>query len=394
MTFPDSVRFLYSLGNEVKTLKLGLERIESALEILEHPERQLRFVHVAGTNGKGSVCAMIERGLREAGYRTGLYTSPHLVSPTERIRINGEPVSEEAFARAFNTVHTAVAGFEQHPSYFETVTAMAMLIFAEERCDWVVLEVGLGGRLDATNVVTPELCVITPVSLDHQEHLGDTVAKIAFEKAGILKNGVPAVISKQQPDAMTVIRDRAMKLDVPLIETAGHTPLNIAPPLAGKHQIDNTLTAVVALEALGLAGDVIERGVSATVWPGRLERVRTAPDLYLDGAHNVAGAQALAEFIRDIRGERRVWMVFGVMRDKNVAEMSEALFPLADVLILTTPASDRARAVDAIPAPPGTRFANSVEAALDELRAAGPDDIIFITGSLFLVGEARALLSS
>lgn len=396
MTFTDSVRFLYSIGNEAKTLQLGLERMEQTVQVLDHPERNLRFIHVAGTNGKGSVCAMIESALRHSGFKTGLYTSPHLVSPTERIRIQGEPVSEADFARAFDQVHAAVQGLEQHPTYFETVTAMAFLLFAEARVDYVVLEVGLGGRLDATNVVTPELCVITPVSLDHQKYLGDTVAEIAGEKAGILKRGVPAVIAAQRTDAIAVIRQRALDLDVPLIETHTHAPLDYAPPLAGRHQIENCLTAVMALEALGLDEDVIRAGIGLTEWPGRLELVGRQPDTYLDGAHNIAGVAALAEFIRDRRAAlpegARVWLVFAAMADKPVAEMGAMLFPLADEIVLTAPSFERALDPRQMPAPEGARIATAVPEALAILKEAAPDDVIFITGSLFLVGEARPLL--
>jgi dihydrofolate synthase / folylpolyglutamate synthase len=201
MSYPDSVRYLYSLGNELKVgAKFGLERLQTLLAELGSPERGQRFIHVAGTNGKGSTCAMIANMLNEAGFRTGLYTSPHLIEPTERIQISGNPLTEAEFVRAFDTVHDAaeeLLGSERldaHPSYFETVTAMALLTF-RERCDISVMEVGLGGRLDATNVIAPELCVITPVAYDHEAFLGNTLESIAYEKAGILKPGVPAVVA-------------------------------------------------------------------------------------------------------------------------------------------------------------------------------------------------------
>lgn len=388
MNFPDSVRFLYALGNEVKTLKLGLEQMQELARRLGNPERRLRFVHVAGTNGKGSVCAMVEAGLRHAGQTTGLYTSPHLVSPTERIRINGEPVTEEEFSRAFDLVHQAAQGMEVHPSYFETVTAMALVLFMEKQVDTVVWEVGLGGRLDATNIVTPAVSVITPVSLDHQEHLGDTIAAIAFEKAGIIKAQVPVVVAPQQPEAEAVILEKAQAENAPVIFSAP-VELPFAPPLAGRHQLDNCRTAIAALAQLGVGPE----GIAETRWPGRLELVGRAPDTYLDGAHNPAGAAALAEFIAERRatGKGRIWMVFGVMKDKKVAEMGAHLFPLVDELILTAPISDRALPPEAIPAA-GARVVASVPEALSLARAAAPEDTVFITGSLFLVGEARPLL--
>src|SRR5882762_8344614 len=215
MTYSESVRFLYSLGNEIQTAKFGLDRITQLLKALGDPQGTGRFIHVAGTNGKGSTCAMIEAGLRAAGVRTGLYTSPHLIEPTERIQIAGRSVSESQFAEACTEVHKtsermlAAGDLDLHPTYFETVTAMAFLLFARERVDTVVLEVGMGGRLDATNVVTPALCVITPIDFDHEAFLGDKLAKIAAEKAGILKPGVPAIFAEQSLEAECILRAHA-----------------------------------------------------------------------------------------------------------------------------------------------------------------------------------------
>src|SRR5437016_5256214 len=215
MNYPDSVRFLYSLGNELKTAKFGLETITALLAALSNPERACRFVHVAGTNGKGSTCAMIESGLRAAGIRTGLYTSPHLAEPTERIQIVGHPVTFEQFAGAFDQVHEAAEGLlrdgaiEYHPTYFETVTAMAFVLFKRLEAGTVALEVGLGGRLDATNVVTPALSVITRVDFDHEALLGRSIEAIAAEKAGILKRGIPAVLAPQRPEAEATLLARA-----------------------------------------------------------------------------------------------------------------------------------------------------------------------------------------
>src|SRR5579883_356175 len=224
MSYPDSVQFLYALGNELKVgAKFDLTRMRTLASALGNPERGQRFVHIAGTNGKGSTSAMIASILRHSGLRTGLYTSPHLVEPTERIQINGTPITEEAFASAFEIVHECAERLLQedridsHPSYFETVTAMAFLIFREQ-CEITVLEVGLGGRLDATNIVNPELCVITPISYDHEAFLGNTLESIAAEKAGILKPGVPVVISKQPPQAEEVILERARELHCAVIQ--------------------------------------------------------------------------------------------------------------------------------------------------------------------------------
>ena len=222
MNYPDSVRFLYALGNEMKSAKFGLERIRAVLAALDHPEDAFRVVHVAGTNGKGSTCAMISAGLQAAGIRTGLFTSPHLVEPVERIQINGLPVTESDFARAFNTVHQAAGSLalDCHPSYFETVAAMGFLLFREKGVHTAVVEVGLGGRLDATNVVNPALTVITPIDFDHEVYLGNTIESIAGEKAGILKPGVRAVFARQRPEAAAALDARAAQLGIAVRQAA------------------------------------------------------------------------------------------------------------------------------------------------------------------------------
>jgi len=417
MNYPDSVHFLYALGNEVKTVKLGLERIRAVLEALGRPQGRCRFVHVAGTNGKGSTCAMIESALRASGRQTGLFTSPHLAEPTERIRIGGHPISAGAFAAAFDTVHAAVedlikAGvIDMHTTYFETVTAMALLVFARQAVDMVVLEVGLGGRLDATNVVHPELCVITPIDFDHEQYLGRSLEAIAGEKAGILKAGVPAVFARQRPEAAAVLDRRAAELHIAAVRTADFrlknlrldargsqfelADLDIACPLAGEHQVENAATAAVALLQLGVPPADIEAGIARTEWPGRLERVSEHPEIILDGAHNPAGARALAAYIERFYSRRRVRLIFGAMRDKAVAEIGGILFPLAWQVIVTAPRQARALAPEAlrdVADHANLALAPSLDEALVLLRDAAAEDVIFITGSLFLVAEARALM--
>ncbi len=392
MNFPESVRYLYALGNESKGIKLGLERMREVCAALGHPERDIPAIHVAGTNGKGSTCAMIEAGLRAAGMRTGLYTSPHLISPAERIAIDGQAVSEEYFAQLFAHVHDAVRDLSEHPTYFETVTAMAFVAFREAQSDISVLEVGLGGRLDATNVVTPELCVITPVSFDHQSYLGNSLREIAAEKAGILKPGVVAVVAPQEPEAMEVIAKKAEVVGAPLYLVSPESGSGYRPSLAGRHQVENAEAAARALELLKIPAAAIRQGIENTTWPGRLERVRAKPEIFLDGAHNAAGAAALADYIREYRGARKVWLVFGVMRDKELHGITGRLFPLADELILTAPEMDRARRPEEIEVSQPHRIAPTVRDAIRMLEAAAAGDLVFITGSLFLVGEARALL--
>jgi dihydrofolate synthase/folylpolyglutamate synthase len=420
LNYPDSVHFLYALGNEIQTAKFGLERIRAALDVLGRPQDRLRFIHVAGTNGKGSVCAMIESALRADGLRTGLFTSPHLAEPTERIRIAGRPVEAGQFADAFDRVHGVVeklleaGSIDLHTTYFETVTAMAMLIFAEEGVDRVVLEVGLGGRLDATNVVTPELCVITPVDFDHEAFLGKSLESIAREKAGILKAGVPAVFAEQRPEAACVLEDRAVALGITVARTtdwrtrdlvmdsrgsrfvlANGSQLQIQCSLAGEHQVRNAVTAAVALLQLGASHHAIQAGIAAAEWPGRLERVREHPEIVLDGAHNPAGARALAAYIDRFYAGRCVRLIYGAMRDKAIAEMSGILFPRAQQVVVTAPRQARAFSPEAmleVSDHPNLTTAPTIESALEQVRNASPADVIFVTGSLFLVAEARAIL--
>jgi dihydrofolate synthase/folylpolyglutamate synthase len=432
MNYPDSVQFLYALGNEIKTAKFGLDRIRAVLDALGRPQDRCRFVHVAGTNGKGSTCAMIESGLRAAGLRTGLFTSPHLAEPTERIQIDGAAISADAFAAAFDRVHAAVeellrAGtIDLHTTYFETVTAMALLAFAGQT-DIVVLEVGLGGRLDATNVVTPALCLVTPIDFDHEQFLGKSIESIAAEKAGILKPGVPAVFARQRPEAAAVLAGRAAELGIPVVRSeelqisalqldargsrfqlaqsrplahargsVSGLPLQLNCPLPGEHQIENAITAAAALTELDTPRAAIESGIAAARWPGRLERVSEDPEIVLDGAHNPSGARALAAYIDRFYRDRRVRLVFGAMRDKAIDEIAGVLFPRAAEVVVTAPRQARALSPDALLAAsdhPHLRRAADIAEALALVRAdASPSDVIFISGSLFLVAEARAIL--
>ena len=403
MTYPDSVQFLYALGNEIKSAKLGLERIVAVLAALGNPERAYRVIHVAGTNGKGSTCAMIDAGLRAAGVRTGLFTSPHLIEPTERIQIGGIPVSRADFERAFNVVHETAEKLDLdcHPTYFETVTAMAFWLFREKKVDTAVIEVGLGGRLDSTNVVRPALTVITPIDFDHEAYLGHTLEAIASEKAGILKPGVPAVFARQRPEAAKVLEARAAGLHVPVthfedfeirnlvIDARGSRFSGIVCPLAGEHQVDNAVTAALTLRALGVSTG----GIAEARWPGRIEHVSPNPDIILDGAHNPAGARALARYLERFYGGRRLWLIYGAMRDKAIDEVAGILFQLAAELVLTAPDTPRALRPETLSEFAGRGHVQpTVKAAIDYARASAlPEDVIVVTGSLFVVGEARGL---
>jgi dihydrofolate synthase / folylpolyglutamate synthase len=419
MSYASSVRFLYSLGNELKVgAKWDLKRMRALLAALGNPENRKRFVHVAGTNGKGSTCAMLASILGTSGLRTGLYTSPHLEKPTERIRINGQEISENEFSAAFDQVHEAAERLasdeltDGYPSYFEIMTAMAFLLFREE-ADVAVMEVGLGGRLDATNVLTPELTVITPISFDHEAFLGNTLESIAAEKAGILKPNVPLVLSHQTPVAEELILRKASELEVEVHHTRNavlsnvHVSaygcafdldgLHIEHSLPGRHQIENAAAAVMAAKLLNVPPVAIENGMRQARWPGRLEFVSRDPDFILDGAHNPAGAHALAQFIREFYSNRPVWIVYGTMRDKAIEEVTAELFPLAERLILTAPDSPRAlrpEAIAEVTEHSHRVITSDLTEAIRIARGAPRDAAVFFTGSLFIVGEARTKLLS
>jgi dihydrofolate synthase/folylpolyglutamate synthase len=417
MNFAESIRFLHSLGHELKVVKWDLDRIETLLAALGSPHRRGRFIHVAGTNGKGSVCAMLASALRVAGLRTGLYTSPHLVDPRERIQIEGEWISEAAWRAAFDEVHATVEDLlarekiDTHPSFFETMTAMAFLAFARASVEVVVLETGLGGRLDATNVVDPELAVITPIDFDHEAFLGSSIESIAAEKAGIIKAGRPVVFGAQRPAAFGVLERRALEMEAAVtlssawrvedlrLEKFGSRftlvrdeEIPVHCPLAGAHQVENARTAAAALSLFGIPAAAIGEGIARTDWPGRLERIATDPEIILDGAHNPAGARALAAYIERFFGGEPVRIVYGAMRDKAVDEVIGILFPLADEVVLTAPDQPRAlnpaslaQAADH----PNLRIAATIGEAIRMIRE--KPMTTFITGSLFLVGEARAV---
>ena len=423
MTYPDSVQYLYALGNEVKTVHLCLERITTLLQGLGNPHRAFKSIHVAGTNGKGSTCAMIEAGLRANRVRTALYTSPHLASPVERIQVAGRPIDEDQFADAFNHVHAeaerllAAGSIDAHPSYFETVTAMAFAIFKLHKVDTAVIEVGLGGRLDATNVITPLLSVITSIDFDHEAWLGSSIEAIAAEKAGIIKPKVPVIIAPQRHKAAEELLVRTAEENRCLFALAEGSRGAIGEidafssrvlvvgrgvrvwidcPLAGEHQVDNAVTAAVALLNLKYPPHMVRFGIQQAEWPGRLERVSQNPTVILDGAHNPAGVRALAAYIRRFFADRKVWIVYATMRDKSVDEIGETLLPAAQEVILTQVESERALRPEAMlelfSPHPRLRTAPRLAHALEIVRAeAAPEDVVFITGSLYLVGEARPL---
>jgi dihydrofolate synthase/folylpolyglutamate synthase len=421
MTYPETIEYLY--GIRLFGQKLGLETMQHLLRLMGDPHQSLRFIHIAGTNGKGSVAAMLHAVLTAAGYKTGLYTSPHLVSFCERFQVNGQPIDEAGVVRLVEGIkpHLEQAGANpgfHAPTFFETVTAIALRYFEEQKVDVVVWETGLGGRLDATNVVVPLVSVITNIAFDHTQYLGETLAQIAAEKCGIIKPGVPVVTASAVEEPLQVIQritaERGGNLTVigrdiqatRLIEdeqcqrveltgaSRNYGPLTI--PLLGAHQTINCATAVAALEASGLpvTPKQVPEGLARTSWPGRFQIVRRDPTVVLDGAHNAAAADRLAATLREHAAGRRLTLILGVLRDKNYDQMCQILSPLA-VRVLCVPVnSERTSEPDQLarwcksanPAAHVTVERDLVSAyrrAMDESA-----ETIVITGSLFLVGEA------
>ena len=435
MKYEAAVRYLLSLGRELAAptqagaAKFDLENILVLAERLGHPERAYPSTHIAGTNGKGSAAAFLESILRHAGLRTGLNTSPHLEKINERIRINGQEISDEPFAETLTHIHAlieellAASKLRAHPTYFECVTAMAFEHFARERVNFGVFEVGLGGRLDATNILAPLVTIITRIDFDHESFLGHSLREIAAEKAGIVKPGVPVVLAEQRPEAREVIVARATELGCPVVQPAelfqvnqesmedgcvrarvmeanSGTTFEIAPNLPGRFQLQNALNAVATARLLHHRGfqitdDAIMRGIAETVWPGRLEKLQSDPAVYLDGAHNPGAARELAHFLEQNFAGRKVWLVYAALRDKAVDEVAGLLFPHAAEVIFTAPRSSRAVSAPQLAEIAGHHAARfsvvpDAERAFERaLAQAAPEDAIFITGSLYLVGQLR-----
>ncbi|MGH9486129.1 MAG: bifunctional folylpolyglutamate synthase/dihydrofolate synthase [Terriglobales bacterium] len=407
----ETLQYLHALGAELRPgRKYELATIARLLAELGNPQQAFASVHIAGTNGKGSTAAMIEAAARAAAWRTGLYTSPHLQRVNERIRIAGEEIEAAPLAQAATAVQDAVerllatGALPYPPSFFEIVTAIGFWALARANVELAIVEVGLGGRLDATNVLAPLLAVITPIGLDHEAILGPDVATIAAEKAGIIKPGLAAVISAPQaPEAQAVLQARARALGVPL-ELVPESAAESAPATAlrGMHQKINAAVAAAACRRLGglrfaIPEPAIADGFASVRWPGRLERICDHPEVFLDGAHNPMAARALAAFLDEYgRTHPQPVLIFGSMRDKALEEICDLLFPRAAALVLTAPCHPRALAPAALAESYGPlarqwQIAADYPAALAAARRlAGASRPIFVTGSLYLVGEARA----
>jgi dihydrofolate synthase / folylpolyglutamate synthase len=436
MTYLEATAYLFGLRRF--GWRPGLDTTRRLLDLLGNPQASLPCLHIAGTNGKGSTAAMLAAICRTAGLRTGLYTSPHLASFTERIHVNGTPIGEAEIAsltdrlRELCAAHFAPepteppAGQLPHPTFFELTTAMALVHFQQQKVDAAVIEVGLGGRLDATNVIHPRVAAITNITLEHEEYLGRTPAAIAGEKAGIIKPGVP-VVTGASGEALEVIRRAAEKRQAPLTVlneayrwTVWHSGLDgqvidlegpagryeaLRIRLAGRHQVENAVLAVALAEqargrGLALSGQAIRDGLAQAAWPGRLQLIAGRPRILLDGAHNPAGARALAAFVGEHREELRdIVLVFGVLKDKDWGAMLDRLAPLARAIVLTHPPSARGLDPQALAAAAGRWRSPAVvpepAAALALAKTlARPDDTILVTGSLYTVGALLQALGA
>lgn len=395
----------------------SLRRIRELLGQLGDPQKELKFVHIAGTNGKGSCAAMLDAVLRAAGYRTGLYTSPYLYRFSERMRIGGEPIPDEALVRCVGLVRDKAEKMDEHPTEFELMTAAAMLWFLSERCEIVVLETGLGGRFDATNVIdAPECAVIMNIGLDHMKILGDTPEKIAAEKAGIIKAGAPCVAYAQENGVLDVIRARCAELSVPLTvpdfgvlesefdslegQVFSYRGDQYALSLLGAHQRRNAVVVIETVDRLRERGwkipqDALEHGLYAAAWPGRFELCGEEPDFIVDGAHNPQCAQAVCEsLLHYFPGSRRV-LLLGVLRDKDAAAMAAILDRAADEYVCTAPPSERALGAEELAAllrpfgKPVSVCESVSDAVFTAKERAGADGMVCAAGSIYLAGSVR-----
>jgi dihydrofolate synthase/folylpolyglutamate synthase len=448
MSYQTALAQMYALGHELAQTpphKFDLAHMRVLLAALGHPENRFPTVLVAGTNGKGSTAATLASILQASGLKTGLYTSPHLICINERICLNGEPIADDDFALLHDVVDRTAerlvgeGDLPWHPSFFETLTAMAFEYFARNHPDMVVLEVGMGGRLDATNVVEPLLSIITDIALDHQKYLGSTVAEIAREKAGIIRPGGVVVTLPQLPEANDVIGNAILNAGARAVNAVPYVPLSSGPwpvasgqwqpyaldligetiqvesPLVGRHQLRNVALAIAAAEELHNQGmaritpETIAQGIRQTHWPGRFQVVPATgdnPEYVLDVAHNPAGAWALRSTLsaayRDSENGREITMVFGVMRDKAIREITEILFPIARHVIVTPAGNPRSASPDEIrqaaarvAAGIDITEAENVASALNRARnVAGPDGLVVVTGSIYVVGEAMRTLGA
>ena len=401
-------------------IKLGLSTIKNILSGLGNPQNTYACVHVAGTNGKGSVASSLASILNQAGYKAGLYTSPHLVEFNERIHVNSRPITNENVLASYKTIEQVHHG-DREPTFFEFTTAMAFLEFARQKVDWAIIETGMGGRLDATNIIGPRVSIITNISLEHRDYLGNTLAQISAEKAGIIKAGKPIITGVRQKKAIAVIENKAAEKSAPLFRlgrdfrvrrsasrTFSYHGIEANWPglqtgLAGTHQVDNAALVLAACEIINQNGgnlsvDQIKAGLIKTRWPGRLEIVATEPRIILDGAHNFIAARNLARFLSAHFGDRNLTMVIGILDDKPYSAMLKCLLPTANRVILTRAKISRALEPQKLEAlakkiTPRVTIISDVKQALEyAIKTASQNDVICVAGSLYVVGEAKEAL--
>ena len=417
--YQKSLSYLYGL--EKFGMIFGLAKVEKILEAIGNPHHEIQAIHIAGTNGKGSTAAMVASILRKEGYQVGLYTSPHLIRFTERIKINGKEIEEEEVAELAGWIRKRIeeAGITPPFTFFDVTTAMCLLYFKQKMVDLAILEVGLGGRLDSTNVIDPLLSIITNIAKDHEEYLGKSVLKIAGEKAGIIKKGRPLITAVTQPQVLRLFSTVCREKGVPYYRVGRefryvqneernfdyeglHRKLwSIYVNLGGHHQIINATTALGAMEVLDdlgyrVSNDAMIEGLKEVEWPGRLEMVCSSPRVVLDGAHNPAAALVLKEALEKEFQYEHLILLVGMMKDKDVKSFLHLLAPLADHLILTQPHNDRAAPPTVLKAALGksgkkAEMAEDLEKAIEKgLSMTKEEDLLCISGSLYTVGEARA----
>jgi dihydrofolate synthase/folylpolyglutamate synthase len=403
-------------------IKLGLDTIRAILKGLDNPQNKFLSIHIAGTNGKGSIASALSSIFNKAGYCVGLYTSPHLVKFNERIRINGVPISDMAVLNAYEAVKDVFAG-DREPTFFEYTTAMAFHEFARSKVDWAIVETGMGGRLDATNILNPRLSIISNISLEHRQYLGNTIAEITAEKGGIIKQGIPVVTGVKQKEAVEVLKHIAQKQEAPLFRLGEHfrvrknkgsdtfsyvgtgsTWENMKAGLQGNHQIENAALAIAACEILNRHDtnfniEQIKEGLVKTDWPGRMEVVSQTPYVILDGAHNLMAARKLAKFISENLAKNKTTLLIGILNDKPYKGMLKPLLPLCRRVILTKPTINRALEPEIL-----HKFAKDFvedieiipsvkDAFFYAMKTVSSDEAICVAGSLYVVGEVKQALA-
>lgn len=428
MDYEEAIDYLYNL--KIYGMSLGLERIEYLLKVLGSPHKELKAIHVAGTNGKGSVCAFLSSILHSAGYKVGLFTSPHLISFEERIQVNGKKISKDKVCSLVEKIKPIAesmseSGKFEHPTFFEIVTAMAFKHFSEEEVDYAVMEVGLGGRLDATNVLTPMVSVITTIALDHTHVLGTALEEVAREKVGIVKLGIPVVIGIEDDEIIALIKKtceekecdvysskehgtytlREANLDHQIfdMEVMGKAYKNLKIHLLGEHQIKNALIAAITLEVLktkdiSIKETNLRKGFESTIWSCRLEIIQEKPMIILDCAHNPAGMITLRSALQGLFKGKKLTLIIGIMRDKDIPGIIKEIANVADNIIITKPKFERASEPDIIEGE-AKKYCNNVlikpkveDAVQYAIKNVSMNDIICITGSIFNVGEAMTVL--